>query len=392
MLPDLETDLLSIKQRNLYRRLVEIGSPHDPVVALDRNEVLLFCSNNYLGLASDPRVKNAAIECIETYGVSAPASRLISGHTPVHAALESDLARFFGTQAALVFPSGYAANTGIIPALMGLGDTIFSDRLNHRSLIDGIRLSKAEPIIYEHLDVSGLTAQMGARSGEGRKMIVTDGVFSMDGDLAPLDQLSDLAAREDAILMVDDAHGSGIFGEGGRGTPESPDVNVDIWMTSLSKGFGTFGGAVAGQKDLIESLVNRSATFIYTTALPPDICAATSAALEIIQAEPERRVRLLKLSNDLRSSLNELGFDTFGSRSHIIPIKVGDAAQTVAMADFLLDRGIFVLAIRPPTIPDGTSRLRISLMATHTDTQVAHLLDALVEARSLFRIEEKNPT
>lgn len=383
MLPDLTEELEALRTGRLHRSMRLVDAPHDPVVRLDGREVLLFCSNNYLGLANDQRVKETAARVLDSHGVSAPASRLISGHTVPHASVERRFADFFGTESALVYPSGYAANLGVIPALVGPGDAVFSDRLNHRSLIDACRLSRAEVVVYDHLDVDDLARQLDAVDAR-RRLIVTDGVFSMDGDLAPLDAIADVARRHDAILMVDDAHGTGIFGKSGRGTPEHFGVaeHVDVWMTSCSKGIGTFGGVIAGRGDLVDLLVNRSPAFIYTTAIPPDICAATVTALDILDAEPDRRERLLDISAHVRASLTELGYDCARSESHIIPVVLGDAGRTLDVADFLVDRGIFVLGIRPPTVPDGASRLRISLMSTHTDAHVEQLLGALSEARS----------
>lgn len=391
MLPDLTSEILSLKQSGLYRRLREIDTPHNPTVRLDGQDVILFCSNNYLGLANDDRVKQAAMQSLESYGVSSPASRLISGSTLAHRQLETRLAGYFGTEAALVYPSGYAANTGVIPALVGHEDVIFSDRLNHRSLIDACRLSRATTVVYDHLDVDDLTRKMQQHGRSRRRMIVTDGVFSMDGDLAPLDELAEVSLQNEAILMVDDAHGTGVFGQTGRGTPEHFGVEpeVDVWMTSASKGLGTFGGIIAGRHNLINLLINRSAAFIYTTALPPDICAATIRALDILEAEPHRRENLLSIASHIRAGLTELGFDICGSESHIIPALIGDPSLTLDVADFLIDRGIFVLGIRPPTVPDGMSRLRISLMSTHADEHIEQLLGAMTEARATFKLGTK---
>lgn len=388
MLPDLETELLTLEQQGLLRTLRKIDGPHDPVIRVEGRDVVLFCSNNYLGLANDTRIKQAAIDCLTLSGISTPASRLISGHTTAHAEVETRIASFLGTESAIVFPSGYAANLGVISTLVGPDDVILSDSLNHRSLIDGCRLSRANVTVYNHLDTDDLDRKLSQHTTARRRLIVTDGIFSMDGDLAPLDRIAELSRRHKAILMVDDAHGTGVFGDHGRGTPEHFGVesDVDVWMISASKGIGTFGGAIAGKRTLIDLIVNRSPAFIYTTAIPPDICAATSRAIDIIEDEPDRRQNLLRLSDQVRSGLTELGFDSCGSRSHIIPVVIGDPQQTVAIADFLIDRGIFVLGIRPPTVPDGMSRLRLSLMATHTDDHIAQLMGAMVEVRSSFDI------
>ena len=384
MLPDLTSEILSLKQSDLYRRLRDVETPPDPIVRVDGRDVLLFCSNNYLGLANDARVKRAAIACLETYGVSSAASRLISGNTTQHRKLEADLARALHTEAALVYPTGYAANLGVIPTLVGPKDIIFSDSLNHRSLIDACRLSRAAVVLYDHADADDLANKMREHKAGRRRLIMTDGVFSMDGDLAPLDRLAELSREHNAILMVDDAHATGIFGATGAGTTEHFGVRdeVDVIVTSASKGLGTFGGVVAGKQELIDLLINRSPAFIFTSAIPPDICAATSEALAVLDAEPERRATLLAHATVVRDSLSELGYDTCGSQSHIIPILTGDPAETLAAADFLIDQGVFVLGIRPPTVPDGRSRLRISLMSTHTDGHIESLLAALSEVRA----------
>ena len=389
MLPDLTSEILSLKQDHLYRRLREVDTPQDPTVRVDGKEVLLFCSNNYLGLANDPRVKQAAIDCLESYGVSSAASRLISGNTPPHRELEERFARALSTEAALVYPTGYSANIGVIPTLVGSGDVIFSDRLNHRSLIDACRLSRATTIVYNHADTDDLGKKIGQNEVDGRRLIVTDGVFSMDGDLAPLDRLAEISRNSQAILMVDDAHATGVFGKSGAGTPEHFNVQseVDVVVTSASKGLGTFGGIVAGKRNLIDLLINRSPAFIFTSAIPPDICAATSAALDVLESEPSRREILLSNAAHVRASLTELGFDICGSESHIIPLLIGDPATTLEIADYLIDRGIFILGIRPPTVPNGMSRLRISLMSSHTDAHIEALLGAMSDIRSKFKLQ-----
>ena len=289
--------------------------------------------------------------------------------TPVHAALESDLARFFGTQAALVFPSGYAANTGIIPALMGLGDTIFSDRLNHRSLIDGIRLSKAEPIIYEHLDVSDLTAQMGARSGEGRKMIVTDGVFSMDGTLADLPSICDLADKHNALVMVDDSHAVGFMGERGRGTHEHHDVldRVDIITGTLGKALGgASGGYTSGRTEIIEYLRQRSRPYLFSNSVAPSIAAASIAALDLLEESTDLRDRLERNVRHFRQRMTESGFAIIEGEHAIVPIMLGDAALASRFADAMLEKGVYVIGFSYPVVPQGEARIRVQVSALHT--------------------------
>jgi 8-amino-7-oxononanoate synthase len=388
VLPDLNSEILSLKQDHLYRQLCEVETPQNPTIRVDGNEVILFCSNNYLGLANDRRVKQAAIECLQSYGVSSTASRLISGNTPPHCELEARFARFLSTEASLVYPTGYSANIGVIPAIVGSEDIILSDELNHRSLIDACRLSKATTIVYNHADPDDLTDKIRQHESARRRLIVTDGVFSVDGDLAPLDCIAEISQEYRAILMVDDAHGTGVFGDSGAGTPEHFNVQseVDIVVTSASKGLGAFGGIVAGKRELIDLLINRSPAFIFTSAIPPDICAATSTALDVLESEPDRRKRLLSTARHVRASLVELGFDICGSESQIIPLLIGDPATTLAIADDLIEKGIFVLGIRPPTVPDGSSRLRISLMSSHADDHIETLLGAISEIQSKFKI------
>ena len=388
MLPDLNSEILSLRQNHLYRQLREVETPQDPAIRVDGQEVILFCSNNYLGLANDRRVKQAAIDCLQSYGVSSASSRLISGNTPLHRELEMRITRLLSTEASLVYPTGYSANIGVIPAIVGPEDVIFSDALNHRSLIDACKLSNAKTIVYEHADPDDLSRRIRHHGSARRRLIVTDGVFSMNGDLAPLDRLVEISREHQAILMVDDAHATGVFGRSGAGTPEHFNVQseVDILLTSASKGLGTYGGIVSGKQKLIDLLINRSPAFIFTSAIPPYLCAATLAALDVIESEPSRRESLLLTARHVRISLTELGFDICGSESQIIPLLIGDPATTLAIADSLIETGIFVLGIRPPTVPDGLSRLRISLMSSHTDDHIETLLGTLSEIRSKFII------
>jgi 8-amino-7-oxononanoate synthase len=358
-------------ERGLSRRLVPRGSG-------GRN----FGSNDYLGLAADPRVVNAAVRAAEAFGWGAGASALVTGWSEVHQALADDLARFEKTEAAVVFPSGFAANLGTIAALVGPGDAVYLDRLDHASLIDGAWLSGARLRVYPHNDASRLEAILMRDRGRFRRsLIATDSVFSMDGDLAPLAELVDLAERFGAMLLVDEAHGTGVFGPDGRGASSEAGVadRVAIKIGTLSKALGSVGGFVAGSRRLIDWLVNHARPLIYSTALPPSAIAAAQAALQIVQAEPWRRERVRSRAARLRAELSAEGLDVGPSTTSgpIVPVLLGEAERAVNLADRLLDRGFLVPAIRPPTVPDGTARLRISLTAAHADGDLAALSEAL---------------
>jgi 8-amino-7-oxononanoate synthase len=341
-----------------------------------------FAANDYLDLARDPRVIAAARRALDESGAGAGASALVCGRTPWHEALEERLARFEEQPAALLFPSGYAANVGTICALVQANDVVFSDRLNHASLVDGCRLSGAKIRIYRHDELDTLERALGNETGPGRRLIVTDGVFSMDGDLAPLPDLCDLAEREGAMLLVDEAHGTGVFGAGGRGAAEQlgAEARVTVRVGTLSKGIGSLGGFVVGSEPLINWLWNRARTQIFSTALPPSACAAAIAALEIIEAEPERRRHLLATAAGFRGALAEAGVATpADSIGPIVPVVLQSPERAVEIADRLRQRGFLVGAIRPPSVPPGTSRLRISLSSAHTREEVCDLARVLGE-------------
>ena len=385
--PDFVRETLDdLQARDLYRRLVAVGSAAGPRVDVGGRAVLQFASNNYLGLAADPRVREAAVRAIERWGWGAGASRLLAGHTDAHAALEADLASFKGAEAALVFPSGYMANLGVMTALVGRGDLVACDRENHASIYDAIRLSGAELARYPHGDVGAAAELLGVSSPKrSRTLLVTDTVFSMGGDLAPLAALAEACCASGAMLLVDEAHALGVLGPTGAGLAETLPHKYDGAITAsvgtLSKALGGVGGFVAASRDVIELLVNRARPFIYTTALPAAACEAARAALAIVRSEPERRTRLLALADRLRRALRERDFDCGRSETPIIPVIVGEPARALAMAAALLARGIFCPAIRPPTVPPGTSRLRISLTAEHIEEDVDLLVRALVAAR-----------
>jgi glycine C-acetyltransferase/8-amino-7-oxononanoate synthase len=369
----------ALARRSLLRRLRTIDSAPGAEVELDGHRVLLFSSNNYLDLAAHPRVTEAAINAIRRYGVGAGASRLVSGSLRPHRELEERLAAFKREEAALVFSTGYQANLGLIPTLAGDRDVLYVDRLCHASLIDACRLCEAPLRVYRHRDHAHLARLLQQGRPPRPALIITDGVFSMDGDLAPLPELCKAAEQAGATLVVDDAHGTGVMGTDGRGTVEHYGLEgrAIVQMGTLSKALGGMGGFVAGSRDLIEYLVNRARPFIYTTALPPAMAAAAAAALDVIEAEPERRARLWSLRDLLHEGVRRIGFDTLDSRSPIIPLLVGDADQALALSDQLLAHGVYAPAIRPPTVPAGTSRIRMSVTAGHTPAQIDHVLDVL---------------
>jgi glycine C-acetyltransferase/8-amino-7-oxononanoate synthase len=363
---DVAERLGELHTSGLHRRLRLVGGPQGPRVLLDGREVLLLCSNDYLGLANHPRVRAATADAAMEWGAGAGASRLISGNMQPHRALEQRLAAFEGYEAALLFGSGYLANTGMIAALAGRGEVVFSDALNHASIIDGCRLSRAETFVYRHGDLEHLAWGLRA-AGDRATLIVTDGVFSMDGDVAPLSELSELAQRHDCRLMVDEAHATGALGPGGRGTVAAAGLSgeVDVVMGTLGKALGSYGAYACASRELSEYLVNTARSFVFSTALPPPVVAASQAALELLEAEPERVEQLRSNATTLRSALAAEGLPAGGSGSQIVPVAIGDPELTMRLCERALDRGVFAQGIRPPTVPEGTSRLRFTVMATH---------------------------
>ena len=363
----------------LRRALKSVDSPQGTTIVLNGREVLNFSSNDYLGLSNDARLKRAVVEAIEQYGLGAGASRLICGNMRAHEELEAQLALFKKSESALVFSSGYMANTGTISALMGRNDIVLSDKLNHASIIDGIILSRAKFLRYPHADVQALEGMLRTSDPTQRKLIVTDSVFSMDGDKAPLKEIVDLARRYEAMVMVDEAHGIGVLGAHGGGLVEELGLQdqVDIQMGTLSKAVGVLGAYVCGTSLLREYLINKSRAFIYTTALPPALAHAAGVALQIIQQDDRLRGQLIDNAQYLLAGLKSLGLDTMNSSTPIIPVLVKDPARAMDISRYLLKQGIFVQAIRPPTVPEGTARLRLTVMATHTDADLEELLNAL---------------
>jgi glycine C-acetyltransferase/8-amino-7-oxononanoate synthase len=358
--------LEELRDRGLYRRLRLIGGPQGPRVTLDGKQVLLLCSNDYLGLANHPKVRGAAAEAAMRWGAGAGASRLISGNMQPHSRLEKRLAAFKGYESALLFGSGYLANTGTIAALAGDGEVVFSDELNHASIIDGCRLSRAETFVYRHGDVEHLA--WGLRKAGGRAaLIVTDGVFSMDGDVAPLTELSELAERHGCRLMVDEAHATGAIGPGGRGSVAAAGLSgeVDVVMGTLGKALGSYGAYVCANRETTDYLLNTARSFVFSTALPPSVAAAGLAALELLESQPERVGRLGANARTLRDAFADEGLEVGNSETQIVPVPVGDAGTAMELCERLLERGVFAQGIRPPTVPEGSSRLRFTVMSTH---------------------------
>ena len=378
-----ENELLRLREAELYRTLRRVDGDQGPTLLLDGREVINFSSNNYLGLANHPALCAAAKAAIDRYGCGSGASRLISGNMALHEELEAKIAEFKGTEAGLVFNSGFQANTGIIPALVGQDDVVFSDALNHASIIDGCRLARAKIVVYEHCDVDHLQRGLQEAPRDGRKLIVTESLFSMDGDEAPLKQIVELAERYGAMVMVDEAHATGVYEPNGAGLIATLGLGerVLVQMGTLGKALGGFGAYVAGSKALRELLINRCRSFIFTTSLPPAVMAMAIAAIDLVIKVPERRQALRNNCDALRTGLKALEYSLGESRSQIIPLIVGDAGACMKLSEYLLSRGVFAQGIRPPTVPPGTSRLRITLMATHTPEQIQKALKIFDEAK-----------
>jgi glycine C-acetyltransferase/8-amino-7-oxononanoate synthase len=361
-----------LRERGLYRRLRLIEGPQGPSVTLDGRDVLLLCSNNYLGLADRTEVREAAAEAALRWGAGAGASRLISGHMEPHRQLEERLAAFKGYESALLFGSGYLANTGLIAALAGRNEVIFSDELNHASIVDGCRLSRAETFVYRHGDLEHLAWALYHQRGKPA-LIVTDGVFSMDGDLAHLPELLELARRHGARLMVDDAHATGAVGPGGRGSVSAAGLSgeVDIVVGTLGKALGSYGAYACANRETIDFLVNTARPFIFSTALPPPAVGAAIAALGVLEAEPELVTRLQTNARQLRTSLAAEGLGVGAATTQVVPVHVGEADTAMDLCEAALERGVFAQGIRPPTVPEGSCRLRCTVMATHSTEDLA---------------------
>jgi 8-amino-7-oxononanoate synthase len=384
----LQTELENLHNKGLYRSLRCVEGDQGPTLLIDGREVINFSSNNYLGLANHPVLREAAKVAIDRYGCGSGASRLISGNMTLHEELESKIAQLKETEAALVFNSGFQANTGIIPVLVGEGDVILSDALNHASIIDGCRLARATIVVYRHCDLNELERGLKNSLPNCRKLIVTESLFSMDGDEAPLADIVSLAERHGAMVMVDEAHATGVYEPNGAGIVAKLGLSerVLVQMGTLGKALGGFGAYVAGSKALRELLINRCRSFIFTTSLPPAVMAMSIAAIDLIQREPERRQALRNNCQLLRGGLESLGYSLGTSRSQILPLMIGDATRCMKLSEDLLQRGIFAQGIRPPTVPAGTSRLRITLMATHAREQIDEALKVFKDvARDMGR-------
>ena len=380
----LDAECAALEQAGLRRHLRTVMSAPTGTINLDGRDVVLLGSNNYLGLSTHPKVIAAAVEATRTFGTGASGSRLISGNNELYTTLETNLAAVKGTEAALVFSSGYAANTGVIPVLAGEGDLILSDALNHASIIDGCRLSRATKKVYQHCDVEHLGTLLLESPAFRRRLIVTDGVFSMDGDIAPLPDICDLAAAHDAMVLVDDAHGFGVLGKDGGGTVAHFGLGAEniIQMGTLSKAVGALGGYIAGSRALIEVLINRARGFIFTTGLPPATLAAANTALDLIRSTPELQQRLFSHANCLKTALIDLGCTLLPSETQILPVVFGSPQRTTSIADALLAEGVFAPAVRPPAVPPDTSRLRLTVMATHTEAEIQCAIDAFAAVLS----------
>jgi len=373
--------LADIGRAGLLRSRFARTGAQGPRIAVDGRELLAFCSNDYLGLANHPRIVQAAVEAAARHGVGQGASHLLSGHSVLHERLESALAQFVEMPRALLFSSGYQANIGVITSLAGPDDAVFSDALNHASLIDGVRLSRARVVRYPHADVGALSDALAASQAR-TKLVVSDAVFSMDGDVAPVPALLELCERHDALLVLDDAHGFGVLGPQGRGTPahfglRSPRI---VYVGTLGKAAGVAGAFAAGATEVVETVLQRARTYIYTTAAPAMLAAAAEASLELIRGEEWRREHLRKLIASLGQALRGTQAALAPSGTPIQPLILGDNERALATSAALRERGILVPAIRPPTVPEGTARLRISLSAAHSAEDLARLAAALREA------------
>lgn len=380
----LEAQLAGLESAGRKRSLRTVMTAPNARIVLDGREVILLGSNNYLALSTHPKVVAAAVEAAQEYGTGASGSRLMTGNCQLYTALESKIATVKSTEAAIVFSAGYLANVSTIPVLVGEDDLILSDALNHASIIDGCRLSKATRQIYRHCDVAHLKELMANSARFKRRLIITDGVFSMDGDIAPLPDICEVADEYDAMVMVDDAHAFGVLGEYGGGTVDHFRLKNRgiIQLGTLSKAVGAVGGYVAGSRILIDALINSARSFMFGTGLPPSTVAAATAAIDVIQSTPELRHQLFANAQWLKTALLEAGFELLPSETQILPLILGASTIASQFADALVDYGVYAPAIRPPTVPEGTSRLRISVMASHTPGDLEFALNGFLQART----------
>jgi glycine C-acetyltransferase/8-amino-7-oxononanoate synthase len=385
---DITAQLEQLHEAGLYRRTRLISGPQGPRVLLDGTPVLLLCSNNYLGFADHPRVREAAADAAMRWGVGAGASRLVSGTMTIHERLERRLAEFEGSESCVLFGSGYLANVGVLQALGTAGRTIFSDALNHASIIDGCRLARADTFVYGHCDLDHLEWGLRERGRED-DVIVTDSIFSMDGDVAPLAGIVELARRHGARVVVDEAHATGALGPGGRGAIAEAglDGEVDVLVGTLSKALGSYGGYVCASREIVELLLNSSRSLIFSTAPPPPAAAGALAALELLIEQPLRPQKLAAMAELLRRELETQGMPALEGRTQIVPLIVGDADASVRLSEAALARGVFCQAIRPPTVPEGSSRLRLTVMASHTASELVGAAESLSAAAREVGVE-----
>ena len=376
-------ELKQVHDKELFRTLTELQTGQSPEITIGGKEYILLASNSYLGLSVDPRVIQAAEEAVRKYGTGSGGSRLVSGSSDLHRELEEKIASFKNTESAILFSSGYLANIGTISSLVGPDDFVYSDELNHASIIDGCRLSKAGLRIYGHLNYEELDSLLAGDSSSGKKLVVTDTVFSMDGDLADLKILAEICDKHGAMLMVDEAHATGVLGERGSGATEHFNVEerVPVVMGTLSKAVGSLGGYIAGSQNLIDFVRNRVRSYIFDTSLPAPSLAASLKSIEIIETEKERREHLWKIVNMFKAGLSELGYDVIPSNSAIVPILTGDPGPTLEIAAKLRKEGVFTPAVRPPSVAPGKCRVRSSLMSSHTVDHIERALDAFRKAR-----------
>ncbi|HEY7961449.1 MAG TPA: 8-amino-7-oxononanoate synthase [Solirubrobacteraceae bacterium] len=379
---EIEERLAELEELGLHRRLRLVSGPQGPRVLLDGKPVLLLCSNNYLGLADHPRVREAAADAAMRWGVGAGASRLVSGTMTIHRRLEERLAAFEGSEACVLFGSGYLANLGVIGALAGPGDTVFSDELNHASIVDGCRLSRAHVVVYRHLDTEHLQWSLRRHGGEGRRLIATDSVFSMDGDVAPLQEIVELAQEHGARVMVDEAHATGVLGPGGRGAVAEAGLQgeVDVLVGTLSKALGSYGAYVCADATIVRYLINTARSLIFSTAPSPPAVAGALAALELLHERPHKVERLHGAARALRGALAAEGFPVTPGEMPIVPLLAGEERAAMRMCQAALEHGVFAQAIRPPTVPAGTSRLRLAVTASHTPAELRRAAGVLAQA------------
>lgn len=378
--------LKAIESAGLYRRLREQVDTGPTTATFDGRRATIFASNDYLGLRHHPAVLKAAARALEKHGASAGAARLISGNISLYDEVERKVAALKEKESALIFPTGYMANIGVLASLAGPRDLLLMDKLNHASLYDGAKLSGARLKRYRHADISHLRALLDRETDYERRFIVTDGIFSVDGDMAPLPKLVSLAADYDCTLIVDDAHGTGVFGPDGQGSAAYTGAHPTIEVGTFSKALGGLGGFVAGDRETIELLINKARSFIFTTGLPPATLAGASAALDILNTEPWRRERVLKLAAYVRSHLGEIGFKVDGGDSPIIPLIIGGERETVELAQACLDAGLFIPAVRHPTVPKGRARLRLTISAVHSDKEIEALIATLTKVATERRL------